>query len=149
MAGNTWGGSWGENPNSSWGESWGFEGANPPTDAVGEAVLEITAAAVGLAIQPPDQPQIDYGAFRTGPGRRKLTKRRKSLLEELDELQRDVRLLALEMPEERPAVEAAIDRAAYLIDTQAESQALARHIVRMRLILQELEDEEVILLAIS
>lgn len=152
MAGNTWGGSWGEAPNCSWGDSWGFEGFVAPQPQP--------------TIPPGGGKGVDRDNYlnwwerewdRIREERRlrkakRLPKKKREVLEELDEIILELRSRADEMPREQPKLIADYRETERFyqnaLNEQLSLKEMRAYLDLALRIRQELDDEEAILLAL-
>lgn len=151
MATSAWGGSFGEAPNSAWGDSFGFEGFAPP-------------AVVTPTIPPGGGRGLDYLSWWEREWARikkeraekrkakKVPKRKRTLLEELDETVLELRARASgqETPQEVKREIVRLERFAEIdaLNAQVTLQQIRLQIEFAEAIMREMDDEEIIILAI-
>jgi hypothetical protein len=141
VSGNAWGESWGIAGAFAWGDSWGFDAAvTPPTPEPD--------------VPPPPSPGGAGGFSKAWSDHyrkpKKLTKKRKSLLEELDEMVIELRSRIREAPPEAapPVPNFEIIMAESRMASELSNEEIKRQIARAQMMLNDMEDEELILLAL-
>lgn len=137
MSGRTWGESWGITGHFAWGDSWGFEGVTPPPSS------------------PPPAATTNLGVGgRAWANRTGLPKKKKKLVDELDEILIELRSRIEEAPpvkveptwvKELRKQEAFANSDLIVEATQADLQA---RLAMVRAIVREMDDEETLLLAL-
>jgi hypothetical protein len=139
VSGNTWGESWGIAGSFLWGDSWGFEGAVTPPVVTPPTPTTDAGGVGGFSKAWSDH-------YRKP---KKLTKKRKSLLEDLDEMVIELRSRIREAPPEAapPVPNFEIVLAESRMASELSNEEIKRQIARAQMMLNEMEDEELILLA--
>lgn len=142
MSGNSWGESWGIAGSFAWGDSWGFEGAvvTPPTPTPTPTII----GGVGKA----------WAAYykSTQP---KLPKKKKRLVDELDEMIAELQSRIEDISPNATALKEGAERAlrvsmslADMNPSKVTLEALRGQIAALHNAIQELDDEDIILLAL-
>lgn len=142
MTTSAWGGSFGEAPNSAWGDSFGFEGFVPPVVVTPPTVF-------------PGGGSLYWKRYQEELSKKKLPKKKRKLLEELDEA-----LVELHGRIEEAEVKESIENEALKTFrlsqeiftapqiTEITLESLRAQIAIVKRAIEEIDDEEVIILAL-